>query len=213
IGCHYRHKGEFIVSTRAVVFPFDLFGSPGTSVGATLLGDALREMLDDNRRETHPARHRAYQNHVRIQELSFETPKAVHAWRRAARSAARSAFSNDEFLLWLCGNHLGVLPVLEELGALGDAAVVQFDAHLDVYNLAECTEELSHGNFLLHAESPLPPICHVGHRDQFLLEDHVRRHFVAAISAVELANDAKRVSDRLRTATRPPEPGWVGTPS
>src|SRR5262245_22888579 len=144
IGCRNLHKSEFIVSTRAVVFPFDLFGSPGTSAGATLLGDALREMLDDNRRETRPSRCRAYQDHVRIKEISFETSRSVQNWKRAAQSAARAAFTAEEFLLWLGGNHLGVLPVFEELGSARGAAVIQLDAHLDVYNLAGCTEELSH---------------------------------------------------------------------
>ena len=54
------------------------------------------------------------------------------------------------------GNHLSVLPVLEELGR--DTLVVQFDAHLDIYHLSDCTTEPSHGNFLLHAEGELPAL-------------------------------------------------------
>ena len=46
-----------------------------------------------------------------------------------------------------------------------DALVIQLDGHLDIYNLADCTPELSHGNFLLHAEAPLPAVVNVGHRD------------------------------------------------
>ena len=42
----------------------------------------------------------------------------------SARTIARAAFGKGDFLLWLGGNHLGVLPVLEELGPT--AAVVQF---------------------------------------------------------------------------------------
>ncbi len=39
------------MTTRAIFFPFDLFGSPGTRAGAELLADAFEEMLADNRRE------------------------------------------------------------------------------------------------------------------------------------------------------------------
>jgi arginase family enzyme len=195
------------VSTRAVVFPFDLFGSPGTSAGAALLGDALREMLADNRRETRPARCRAYQDQVRLKEFAFDTADAVAAWRRTARAAARAALAKGEFLLWLGGNHLGVLPVLEELGP--SAAVVQFDAHLDVYNLADCTEELSHGNFLLHAESPLPPIWHVGHRDLFLPAEHTARHFRGVFPAEQVAADPQALADQLRTATKGAKRLWI----
>ena len=49
-----------------------------------------------------------------------------------------------------------MLPVFEELGP--DTLVIQFDAHLDCYALHDTTEELCHGNFLLHAEGPLPKI-------------------------------------------------------
>src|SRR5438477_195308 len=47
------------VRTKAVVFPFDLFGSGGTGTGAQLLGDALREMIDDTKKETKPVRQKA----------------------------------------------------------------------------------------------------------------------------------------------------------
>ena len=67
--------------TTAVVFPFDLFGNSGTGAGAQLLGDALREILADNKRETRPTRCDAYRNLVRVKEVSFETPEAIADWR------------------------------------------------------------------------------------------------------------------------------------
>jgi agmatinase len=208
-GCQSRHWGRIVVSTRVIVFPFDLFGSPGTSAGASLMGDALREMLADNRRETQPSRCRAYQSHVRLKEFAFDTLDGVRKWRRTARTAARSALGKGEFLLWLGGNHLSVLPVFEELGAKAGAIVVQFDAHLDVYNLAGCSEDLSHGNFLLHGESPLPPILHVGHRDLFLPRDHTAKHFRAVFPAEQLAIDLDAVADRIRAETRRAERVWI----
>src|SRR5438552_4278416 len=154
--------------TTVLFCPFALFGSPGAAEGADLLADAVREMLEDNRRERRPTRSRAYQPHVRVKELAFADLTAVAAWRETARAAARQALQAGDFLLWVGGNHLSILPVYEELGARGDVSVVQFDAHLDIYNLSDNPPELNHGNFLRHADGPLPPIINVGHRDLFL---------------------------------------------
>src|SRR5262245_1514520 len=138
--------------TTAVFFPFDLFGSAGAAAGANALYDALRELLADNRRERVATRSRAYDGHVRVRRLAFEKLGDYRDWRGRARKAVRRVLEAGDFLLWAAGNHLGVLPVYEELGRLpGRTLVVQFDAHLDVQHFADCTAELSHGNFLLHA--------------------------------------------------------------
>ena len=186
---------------QTVTFPFDLFGSAGTGAGARLLGDAVREMLADARRETGPARSDAYRDHVRLREFPFDTPAQVADWRKAARGAVRSALKAGDRLLWLAGNHLAVLPVLEELGP--DTLVIQLDAHLDIYNLADCTPELSHGNFLLHAEAPLPGIVNVGTRDLFLPEKHAGQHFREVFTA--------EAGGRRCGEGRPaPRRGWPG---
>src|SRR5262245_12222053 len=155
--------------TTAVFFPFDLFGGGGAAAGAELLADAVREMQADNRRERRATRASAYQGSLRLREFSFTSLSDFTGWRKQARRAIREAWrAAGDFLFWAGGNHLSVLPVYEELGATDPPAlVVQFDAHLDVYNLADCTEELSHGNFLLHADGPLPRVANVGHRDLF----------------------------------------------
>lgn len=186
------------MSTLIVAFPFDIFGSAGAGAGAQLLADAIREMLADNRREKQPSRAQAYHGQVRIREISFETIKSVADWRKDAKQLARTALRRGDFLIWLGGNHLSVLPVLEELGTMANSLAVQFDAHLDVYNLADCTTELSHGNFLLHAAEPLPPIVHVGHRDLFLPADYLAKHFAAAIPAEEIAVHPDEVALRLK---------------
>jgi arginase family enzyme len=175
------------MKSTALICPFGLFGSPGAAAGAELLADALREMLADNRREKRPTRSRAYQSHVRIKELEFADMPAVHGWRDAARTAARQAFSAGDFLLWIGGNHLSVLPVYEELGSLGDALVVQLDAHLDLYNLSDSPPELNHGNFLRHADGPLPTLVNVGHRDLFLPEKSIGQYYKATFPSSLLA--------------------------
>ena len=182
----------------ALIFPFDLFGSPGTGRGAQLLADALRELLADNRRETRPTRSSAYQGKLRLKEWRFETLAGYDGWRDKARKAIRQAWRNGEFVLWLTGNHLGALPLYDELTGDDSALVVQFDAHLDIYNLADCTEELSHGNFLRHVDGPLPPVVNLGHRDLFLPEASWRPYFQQAYGADELASDPQRAEATVK---------------
>jgi agmatinase len=173
--------------TRALFFPFDLFGSSGTRAGVELLADAFQEMLADNRRERIPTRARAYTGKVRFEEFTFDTLQAYTDWREQARQAVHQAWLRGEFMLWITGNHLGVLPLYEEIAHHQDALVVQFDAHLDIYNLSDCTTELSHGNFLLHCEKPLPTIINLGHRELLLRPDYIARYYQKCFPASELA--------------------------
>jgi arginase family enzyme len=178
------------VQTTAVVFPFDLFGSAGSAAGAELLGDELREVLADNRREQVPTRAVAYTDRVRLRRYSFETLPAYRAWRARGRRAVRRALDEGDFLLWLTGNHLGALPVYDELSAQASTTtVVQFDAHLDIHHFSSCSPELSHGNFLLHCAGPLPPIVNVGHRELLLLPEYVGQTYRATFAADQLAVD------------------------
>ncbi len=182
--------GGAAVQTTAVVFPFDLFGSAGCAAGAELLGDELREVLADNRREETPTRADAYTGQVRLRQLAFETLPAYRAWRARGRRAVRRALDRGDFLLWLTGNHLGALPVYDELSAqAGATLVVQFDAHLDIHQFSSCSPELSHGNFLLHCAGPLPPVVNVGHRELLLPPESVGRTYRAAFGADRLAVD------------------------
>jgi arginase family enzyme len=189
------------VKTRLVVFPFDLFGSGGAAGGAQLLADAVREMLADNKRERVATRAAAYQDQVRLQEFTFATLDDYQDWRGQGRRAAEQAWHKGELLLWLAGNHLGALPVYDALGAdAGRTVVVQFDAHLDIYNLSDCTSELSHGNFLLHSPGPLPGLINLGHRELQLRPKYVSRYYRHAFSAAELAIDPEPALAYVREA-------------
>jgi arginase family enzyme len=192
---------------QSVIFPFEQFGSAGTGAGAMLLGDALREMLADAKRETQSARADSYKDRVRIREFNFDTLEACAGWRKTGRQAMRTALKAGEPILWLAGNHLAVLPAYEELGP--DALVIQFDAHLDIYNLADCTTELSHGNFLMHAEGPLPAIVNIGSRDLFLPNLHAQKHFREVLAAEDVACDPDRVIRRLAKQAGKAERVWV----
>jgi agmatinase len=124
------------------------------------------------------------------EECHFETLADYHDWRELGRTAAAQVLGRRDRLLWVSGNHLGVLPVLEELGRLDPPPlVVQLDAHLDIYNLSDCTAELSNGNFLLHADEPLPPLVNFGHRELLLRPDYIADHFRHVFAAAELALD------------------------
>jgi arginase family enzyme len=193
-----RDKGQ---GTTAVVFPFDLFGTPGAGAGAALLGDELREVLADNRRESVPTRAAAYAGRLRLREFTFEKLADYDGWRERGRRAVRQALGRGDFLLWLSGNHLGALPLYDELSALGERClVVQLDAHLDIHNFAGCTPELSHGNFLLHCAGPLPPVVNVGHRELLLRPEYVAQYYRLALPAEALALDPAPVLAALRRA-------------
>jgi agmatinase len=189
------------VQTTAIVFPFDLFGSAGAGAGAELLADELREVLTDNKRERVPTRARAYTDKVRLRDFTFETLEAYQDWRARGRQAVRQALRRGDFLLWLTGNHLGALPLYDELGGGGDGTlIVQFDAHLDIHHFGDCTPELSHGNFLLHCAT-LPPLLNLGHRELLLLPDYIARYYRQTFSAEQIAIDAGTVARQLRAAT------------
>jgi agmatinase len=186
------------MTTRAIFFPFDLFGSPGTRAGAELLADAFEEMLADNRRERVATRARAYAEQVRFEEFAFNTPADYQDWRASARQSIRASRERGEFLLWISGNHLGALPLYDELSAAEKTLVIQLDAHLDIFNLRDCTKELSHGNFLLHAEKPLPSIVNVGQRELLLRPDYIKKCYHTTFPAADLAADGAKVMAQLR---------------
>jgi len=193
--------------TTAVVFPFDLFGGGGTGAGADLVGDELEEILADNRRETVPTRAKSYSEHVDIHRFTFATQAAYQSWRADGRRLARQALKRGDFLLWISGNHAGALPVYDELAAArDDTLVVQFDAHLDIHHFADCTKELSHGNFLLHCDGQLPDLINLGHRELLLPPEYVAAHFTRTFGAAELSLDEtparKALADAVATARR-----------
>ena len=190
------------MKTCFVFFPFDLFGSAGTGSGVTLLADELREILADNRRERVPTRASYYTDQVRLREFHFETLDDYTDWRRQGRQAVRQVLRQGDFLFWITGNHLGALPVYDELAGSDDTLVVQFDAHLDIHHFRDCTSELSHGNFLLHCEGTLPPLMNLGHRDLLLMSDYIERYYRRTFSAAELAIDAEPALAELRRASR-----------
>src|SRR5262249_60057855 len=130
-----------MVKTIVIFFPFDLFGSGGSAGGTALLADELLEVLADNRRETVATRAAAYTPHVRVRQFTFDTLDKYQSWRRDGRKAVRASLRRGDFFVWIAGNHLGALPVYDELAAQASSAaeaplVVQFDAHLDVHHFA-----------------------------------------------------------------------------
>jgi arginase family enzyme len=197
------------MSILAVFIPFDLFGSSGTATGAELLADALREMQSDNQAEKRATRARAYQHRLRLREFTFETLSDINRWEEEARAIAERALHQGHFLLWIGGNHLTVLPVLEELGRCPGSLCLQLDAHLDIYHLTGCTRHKSHGNFLRHARGALPPMIHVGHRDLFLPNREISRHFRQTISAAAWATDSAAALATLVAATAKVERLWI----
>lgn len=195
------------IRSSAVVFPFDNFGHAGTGAGAVLLGDVLREAIDDSAAETEPVRPHCYADSLDIEEFAFDTPAELTKWRTAGRRAVKERLADRTFTLWLAGNHLGVLPVLDELGR--DDVVIQLDAHLDCYDLSDTTDTLSHGNYLRHVAGTRPRVVVVGHRDLFLPPERVREWVADAIPAEDVATDFPVVLSRIRTHVAGAKRVWL----
>ena len=152
-----------------------------------MLADAVREMLADNRQEKMPARGASYTSHLLIKEAEFSTEKQVTKWRSRGGALLKSVLNKSERVIWATGNHLGVLPVYDELSqGPGDTLVIQFDAHLDIFNLTDCEPALTHGNFLMHVAGKLPRIINVGSRDLMLPSSHIRQYFHHVITVADL---------------------------
>lgn len=176
------------MTTRVIVFPFDLFGGSGCGAGAELLADELRTVLADNRRETVPTRAMAYTPHVRLKQVVFEDLKDVQGWREEGQRLVRQTLEKNQFLLWLGGNHLSCLPVYDVLARRDTPPlVIQLDAHLDIHKFEGYSRSPSHGNFLLHCEGPLPPMINLGHRELLLTRDEIFRHFRAVYPSSEMS--------------------------
>lgn len=192
-------------SNRVVVFPLDSFGSAGTSEGARHLGEAVREILADFRRETVPTRANSWCPHTRMVEASFDTTAELSLWRSRGHRLAEKTFSRGEHLVWLGGNHLSVLPVLDVIAADPLAGVVQLDAHVDIHRFHDTVEELSHGNFLRHVNwAGTPRVVHLGNRDLLIPAGEKRQFLGEEITAEAWKADEAAALGRVATATA----GW-----
>jgi arginase family enzyme len=189
-------------ANRVVVFPLDIFGSPGTSEGARHLGEAVREILADFRRETVPTRALAWCPHTRMVEAAFDTTGELSLWRSRGHRLAEKTFARGEHLVWLGGNHLSVLPVLDLIANDPKAGVVQLDAHVDIHRFHDTVEELSHGNFLRHLHWDGPPrLVHLGNRDLLIPPEDKRRFLAEEISAEAWKADEAAALARVAAAT------------
>ena len=127
--------------------------------------------------------------------------KSIRAGKTGRREAVGPLLSKTPFLIWVTGNHLGALPIYEELAKQkGSSLVVQFDAHLDIHHFDECSKQPTHGNFLMHANGPLPPIINVGHRDLLLPANHIRKYYQSTIPVDQFLADTESCLVALQEA-------------
>jgi agmatinase len=195
------------VRTTVIVAPFDLYGGAGCGEGANLLGDALQEILDDVENETSEIRSTVFSGEVTIRQFRFENLEAIATWRETLGDALTQAVDEVEFLLWLGGNHLSVLPVYDELGKKD--LVLQFDAHLDVQQFEDNIKTLNHGNFLLSIDEATPRIINIGHRDLFVTHKQSKNVFETCFPAEELAVDKLPLFQTIKKAVAKSDRVWI----
>lgn len=192
--------------TAVVVFPFDHFGSAGTGAGAKLLADMVDEMQHDIHEESHPVRGKCFADELLTYEYSFETLPEVNAWRETGNTAIAER-SRKNNILWLAGNHLAVLPVYDALDA--NTLILQFDAHLDIQNLDDNHESLSHGNFVMHRSKTAAKVINIGSRDLFLRGDYISRFYHDVYSAEDWHLDRQKVLSQLKKEIQQVKKVWI----
>lgn len=192
------------------IFPFDSFGGGGTAAGANWVADLLQEIVDDTAEETRPNRPSAYADLLEVNERQFDSLDDLTNWQSIGSEAAKELLSVDPPGFWFAGNHLGVMPIYQQLAdQFGDELlVIQFDAHLDCYDYHDTLPELNHGNFLRHLDRS-PRIVNVGHRDLFLTEQEVGDYFERTIAAERIAADEASAVKELRTLCRGSQRVWL----
>ena len=176
------------MTTRAIFFPFDLFGSPGTRAGAELArrrlrGNAGRQSPGAHRHPGPRLRRAGPLRGIQLQHASRLPGLAQGGTRNPSAppgSAANSCSGSPAITSARCRFTTSSAPAEKTL-------VIQLDAHLDIFNLRDCTKELSHGNFLLHAERPLPSIVNVGQRELLLRPEYIKKYYLATFPAADLA--------------------------
>lgn len=191
------------MTIRAVCFPWDHFGNAGTSEGALRLIDVVREIEDDSRLELRPIRSHSILPGLTFDERVFETIDDVTNWQAIGREAIDDAMHAADFTLWLGGNHLSVLPVYEALTR--NDLVIQFDAHLDTFDLFDTSDHLSHGNFLRFVKSAVP-VVNLGHRDLIQRPSAYRAYIRSAFPAWELKNE---LPNEIRKSMKQAKRIWI----
>jgi agmatinase len=191
----------------AVVFPFDTYGSGGSGEGATLLADILHEAIADANSEDVESRISAYTQHLEIVEAEFHEPKDLAQWAKTGHELADTAISENDFTLWLSGNHLGVLPVIKCLKKTD--LVIQLDAHFDCYNLPSTHDSLSHGNWLRGLSSKRPKFAHLFSRDLFLPVTEVQKHIDFIATADECMTNWRNLYSQLSGLTDHANRVWL----
>lgn len=205
-----RPPAPALERAHVLFWPFGLHGNPGAELGVEQLFDAfsgaLGEALDDPASRLHPLAQR-----TDAEMIDYAEPEEMLRWREELRSRFADALEARALPVFVGGNHLVLLPILEAYAAspAERTLVVSFDAHIDAYDLPGSRERLHHGNFLAHVDRPAHlSIAAVGHRDHVLTEaaakerlDHVlsmdviaRRPLEASVDTLaSLAGHADRV--------------------
>lgn len=189
------------------VFPFDLYGAAGTSAGAETLAEVVQEIRRDAEREQQPCRTHRLRNQLRIYRCVFNKPRHWQQWQQRGRRLFLRLRQQHRFILWLGGNHLSVLPVLEQLEP--DTLVVHFDAHLDIHHFDETLETPSHGNYWRFLPESRLEIWHLGHRDLFVLPEEASRFFQQVHSATDIAMRLPALTEQLRCRAARASRVWI----
>lgn len=168
-------------------WPFSLFGNPGAETGVQELHESLCEAFRDYGRETVCQQHGLVAE-TRIEIWDYNELKEYGSWQSDLRRHFKRTLDRGEFPIFIGGNHLAVLPILEAYAAdTRRICVVSFDAHLDIYRWSQSKEVVNHGNFLLHLKrGENLAIVNVGHRELSLSSTAISEVFAKSFGIDEI---------------------------
>ena len=63
--------------------------------------------------ETVPTRAASWAGELKIREVAFDPPGEIARFRKTGRAMLRRPLANGDPVIWLSGNHLGAMPLLD----------------------------------------------------------------------------------------------------
>jgi len=158
------NKGDLIF----VFVPFDLFGNPGSGISNEKIFH-ISEIFLNRMRNSENLDDFFYKmgNRIKLIKLHFSSLSEIISWEASVKNTLNSIISKGAIPILIGGNHLSVLPLYKLYSKMNtNIGIVIFDAHHDLLETKDTSNNISHGNFLRHI---LPTenlhVLHVGTRD------------------------------------------------
>ena len=171
--------------TNVLFWSFGLFGNSGSDVSVEDIYNDLKDNFALYKKEEE-CKLNELAKKTKIQIWDYYDIEEYINWKKDIKKMYSRILKRNEFPIFVGGNHLSVLPILELYSKLEKKiCFISFDAHLDIYEWKDNKEKLNHGNFLLNfSKSDNLKIVNIGNRD-LLLNDAKRDKIFDKIISID----------------------------